>query len=307
MGIATTSFMTFRKPKDTLEFLNYCDRLGAGGIQASLSSLDPAYLKSLRTTAEKLGMYIEVMASLPKDGSAQFEQTVIAAREVGAVAIRSGCLNGRRYETFSTYPEWKQFVEKSRDSVIRAASIIEKHKIPLALENHKDWTSEELVQLMKQIGGEYVGVCLDTGNNISLLEDPMSVVEALAPYATATHVKDMAMGESAEGFELSEVPFGDGMLDMHKVVDTIRAARPRTRITLEMITRDPLKVPCLTTKYWATFPDRSGYALARTLQLARSQKHALPVVSGLDPAAQLKTEEDNVRRCLDYARRELAL
>jgi len=49
------------------------------------------------------------------------------------------------------------------------------------------------------------------------------------------------------------------------VVDSIRKARPRVRLNLEMITRDPLKVPCLMDRYWLTFPERSGVYLARTL------------------------------------------
>ena len=58
---------------------------------------------------------------------------------------------------------------------------------------------------------------------------------------------------------------------MKQVIATIHKARPETRMTLEMITRDPLKVPCLTDGYWATFPHRGGEYLARTLRLARSQ------------------------------------
>src|SRR6185369_15516534 len=135
--------------------------------------------------------------------------------------------------------EWKEWVEKQRASVIQAASVVEKLKMPLALENHKDWTSDELAKMMKQISSEYMGVCLDTGNNMALLEDPMQVIET--------------------------------------------------------ITRDPLKVSCLLTKYWATFPDRSGYALVKFLQLVRSEpKRNVPHLSGLDRPAQLKAEEDNV-------------
>ena len=77
--------MSFRKPKDTLEFLEYCHALGAGGIQAELSSTEPDYLKKLRAASEQYGMYLEVMASLPgKDDGAQFERVAAAAREAGA-------------------------------------------------------------------------------------------------------------------------------------------------------------------------------------------------------------------------------
>lgn len=309
MGLATTSFMTARRPKDTYEFLEYSHSLGAGGIQASLASLDPAYLKKLRGRAEELGMYLEVMTGLPREDPAAFERTVAAAKEAGALCIRSACLGGRRYETFSTLEEWKDFVAKSRAAIERAVPMVEKHRLPLALENHKDWTVDELVGLLKDYSSEYLGVCLDTGNNIALLDDPMELAEKLAPHAFSTHIKDMAVAQYEEGFLLSEVPLGEGMLDMARIVKTIQRARSATRMSLEMITRNPLQVPCLTEKYWATFPDRQARYLARTLRTVRANKppQALPRLDGLDKPAQLRLEEDNVKQCLHYARERLGL
>ena len=159
---------------------------------------------------------------------------------------------------------------------------------------------------MRKKGSDWLGVCLDTGNNISLLDDPMQVVESLAPFAVATHIKDMAVERYAEGFLLSEMPLGEGMLDMKRIVDTIRRARPRSRFTLEMITRDPLKVPCLTDKYWITFPDRPGIYLARSLRMAAA-KRDLPRVSHLPPAQLRSLEEENVKQCLNFAREQLGL
>jgi sugar phosphate isomerase/epimerase len=162
-----------------------------------------------------------------------------------------------------------------------------------------------MAALMKSKSSRWLGVCLDTGNNIALLDDPMALVEALAPYAFSTHIKDMAVAPYADGFLLAEMPLGEGMLDMRRIVDTIRHARPETRLTLEMITRDPLKVPCLTDAYWATFPERNGLYLARTMRMERERP--LPVVSKLPRETQLQLEEDNVKRCLAYARDRLAL
>jgi hypothetical protein len=94
---------------------------------------------------------------------------------------------------------------------------------------------------------------------------------------------------------------GTGILDMKRVISTIRNARPKTNLVLEMITRNPLAVPCLTDKYFATFPDRKGILLARTLRMVRDKKQKLPTLDGLDRDAQLKVEEDNVKRCLAFA------
>jgi sugar phosphate isomerase/epimerase len=310
MGIATTCYMTAWRPKDVLEFLEHAVALGAGGIQAGLSSTEPAYLQKLRQRAEATGMYIEVMGGMPRgDDSSGFERTVAAARQAGARCLRCACLGSRRYEAFQTLAAWQEHVTESKAAIDRALRIVEREKMPLAIENHKDWTVEELAAIMKAKSSQYLGVCLDTGNNIALLDDPMQLIETLAPYAISTHIKDMAVESYADGFLLSEMPLGEGMLDMPRVIAMIRKARPETRMTLEMITRDPLKVPCLTDKYWATFPERGGTYLARTLRMVRLQSggQRLPTMAGLDRAAQLRLEEDNVRQCLHYARQQLGL
>jgi 3-oxoisoapionate decarboxylase len=179
--------------------------------------------------------------------------------------------------------------------------------MPMGIENHKIWTADEMVEVFKQHPSEYLGVCLDFGNNISLLDNPDDVIRKLAPYTVTSHFKDMAVKEYPQGFLLSEVLLGEGFMDLPSMLDTVRKARPQARFNLEMITRDPLKIPCLTDKYWVTFPDRNGLVLARALTLVRANppRKPLPEVTGLDPAARRQQEEDNVKLCLAYAGEKL--
>jgi hypothetical protein len=80
------------------------------------------------------------------------------------------------------------------------------------------------------------------------------------------------------------------------------------RFNLETITRDPLKVPVLTEKYWATMPDVPGSDLARTLlAVRRNAVKQLPRITDLPAERQPETESDGIRRSLDYARSELGL
>jgi sugar phosphate isomerase/epimerase len=308
MGVATTSYMTVRRPKDALEFLEHCHTIGAGGIQAGLTSLEPDYINKLRSRAEQLGMYIEVMGPLPRGDAAQFEAVVKGTKQAGALCLRTACLGGRRYETFKTLADWRKFVADSHAAIERALPVLEQHKLRMALENHKDWTLEEFAALLKHYSSPWLGVCLDTGNNIAMLDDPYELTEVLAPYAISTHIKDMAVAPYAEGFLLSEVPLGEGMLDLRRIVDTIRRAQPATKMSLEMITRNPLEVPCLADRYWVSFPGREGRHLARTLRMVSGKKSAsLPRLDGMDRDSQLRVEEENVRKCLAYARDKLGL
>src|SRR6185312_5611849 len=102
-------------------------------------------------------------------------------------------------------------------------------------ENHKDYRSGELVDLLKRLSSRHVGVCVDTGNSIALLENPVDTVRMLAPHAFTVHLKDMAVAEYDEGFLLAEVALGEGFLDLPKLIALLREARPDIRFNLEMI------------------------------------------------------------------------
>ena len=111
-----------------------------------------------------------------------------------------------------------------------------------------------------------------------------------------------------DGFLLADIPLGQGALRLQRIVEVIRGAKPDINFTLELITRDPLKVPCLTEGYWATFPDLPGKDLARTLRMVRERgTDNLQDVSSLSRDEQVALEDANVRACLDYARDVLQL
>ncbi|MES1260265.1 MAG: TIM barrel protein [Acidobacteriota bacterium] len=309
MGIATTCYLTYARYREPLAFLDHCHALGAAGVQIQLPS-DAAILKKVRARSEELGMYVEAMAPMPKSNdTSAFEEALKNAKEAGAVAVRTGTSGGRRYEKWNSLTDWKAFFEESTSAVRKIPAIADRLKIPVGMENHKDWTIEEQLTLMKQYGGEYFGSLLDFGNNIALLDSPDSIME-LVPYAKMCHVKDMAVQPYFKGFLLSEMPLGEGILDLKKIVDGVRRVNPQAKFSLEMITRDPLEVPCLTDKYWITFPDRNGLCLARTLAMVERESNRLqplPLYSKMAKDAQLRAEEDNVKSCLNYAREKLSL
>lgn len=165
------------------------------------------------------------------------------------------------------------------------------------------------MQVLKQINSEWIGVTLDFGNSIALLEDPMHVVETLVPYTFTTHVKDMAVEEYPDGFLLSEVPLGKGFLDLPKIVQLCKKHNPAVTFNLEMITRDPLEIPCLKDEYWATFDQMNGKELARILRMVRKHKQAegLPRFSQLSADERLAAEEENILQCIAYSKNTLGI
>jgi sugar phosphate isomerase/epimerase len=294
---------------EPIRFLEYARSLGARGVQVGIGARDDAFADALRARAEAAGMDVEGIVTPPRDEGdlARFEAEIRTARRAGATIVRTAMLSGRRYEAFDSLAAYRQFADRSAASLALAAPIVARHGARLAVENHKDWRAEELVALLNKIGSDHVGVCVDTGNSMTLLEDPMEVVEALAPWAMTTHFKDMGVEEYERGFRVAEVPLGAGLLDLPRIVRTLRAAKPKIPINLEMITRDPLDVPCLGDRYWATFPDLPGRHLARTLSYVRAHPPArpLPRIARVGPEERLRAEDENIRQCLTYAKDHL--
>src|SRR4030095_12859116 len=146
LGIASTSFMGAqiaatnapRRPaRDSLEFLEKCHALGAGGVQTGLNG----DLMKLRKRADELGMYIEGMVSIPRSGDmSALEKGLADSQSIGVTVARAAMLSGRRYESFKSLKEWKAWVDQSHNALRLALPVIEKYKVIVALENHKDWT-----------------------------------------------------------------------------------------------------------------------------------------------------------------------
>ncbi len=295
-----------------LDVLEHCHALDAGGLQVGVGGWAEDFAGKIRDRREALGLYLEGQIRLPRDQQdiARFEQEVAQAREAGASILRAVCLSGRRYETFKTKDDFEAFRKASYTSVEMAENVMRRHRVRLAIENHKDWRVPDMIALMEHIGSEWVGITLDTGNNISLLEDPMVTVEALAPYTMTTHFKDMGVEEYEDGFLLSEVPLGEGFLDLERIVAIVEKHNPEVTWNLEMITRDPLRIPCLTDAYWPTFGDMiSARELANTLHMVRSMQDTqpLPRVSHRNPEERLAFEEQNNRSSFAYAQAQLGM
>lgn len=296
---------------NALDLLDHCQKIGAGGVQVGVKDWATGFAKKVRDQREKQGLYLEGSIGLPKkaDDVPAFEAEVKNAKEAGAQVLRTVCLSGRRYETFHTAEAWQDFRKNSLLSLQLAEPVVRKHKMKLAVENHKDWRSQELLRLLQQLNSEWVGATLDFGNNLALLEDAMEVAQTLAPYLFSTHIKDMAVEEHPEGFLLSEVPLGKGVVDLPKIVSLCKKHNPAITFNLEMITRDPLFVPVLQNEYWTTLEGVSGAELAKILRMVKQHKSpvALPRVSGLSPEGRLAVEEENILLSLAYSKNTLRL
>jgi sugar phosphate isomerase/epimerase len=271
--------------------------------------MQPAAVRQLRDFAEQHDLFIDAIIRPPTDKGDidRFAAEIQTARDVGVQAVRTTIIPGRRYERFKTLREFREFERRGEAMLQLAVPALKKHRVALAVENHKDQRIDERIGLFKRLGCEFIGACIDTGNSIALLDDPYEAVEALAPFAMTVHLKDQALQIYEAGFLLGDVPLGQGSLDLKRMVQTIRKAKPTIRFALELITRDALRVPCLTDGYWAPMPDVRAHELANILQLVRDNSTESQEVSTLSEDQQVELETANVVESLKFAGKNLNL
>jgi len=303
---------TAAPPKSTLppfDIIEYAHEMNVGVVEASPSAMDAESIKKFRQRLEAYNLRVIMGAPLPRDASGveAFDAAVRGCKDAGAMNLRAA-MTGRRYEEFDTLEKFRANFEQCQKQVALAEPILRKHRIALALENHKGWRAVEHAAWLKRVGSEWLGVHLDFGNNVALCEDPADTLKTLYPYIISCHIKDMAVEMYDEGFLLAEVPLGDGFLDIQGMVATLQKKDPNMAFNLEMMTRDPLKIPVFTPGYWATFDDSysplPGRDLAKVLDIVRKNKPKQPLwyTSKMSQEAALKLEEENNRKCIEFAR-----
>jgi len=295
---------------EPLRFLEYCREVGAGGMHIRLRDVDDATAEVLRTRLKETGMFLDAVVTLPGPEARETERFAAEMRTAarsGASAARTTLFPGRRYEEFHSVEAFDSALAEGLRRLVRGVPFAEAAGVPLALENHKDQRLDARVALFKEFDSPFVRACLDTGNNIALLDDPYETAEALAPFAASVHLKDQSLAPTPDGFLLGDVPLGAGSLDLPRLVRTIREAWPEARFSLELITRDALRVPCLTDGYHASFPTLPARDLARTLRLVRARPTQGQQIASLSVAERVDRETANVHESLQYARQELNL
>jgi len=153
------------------------------------------------------------------------------AQRLGARVMRI-CGGGRRTRPASWTEHKRGLVALLRPLVDVAAG----HEVVMAIENHIDLLADEMVELVETIASPWLRVCFDTANNLRMLEDPVEVARKLAPYASATHVKDVIAqkGDPRTFAFWPSVPLGDGVIDLDAVLDALRRSGYTGLLALEI-------------------------------------------------------------------------
>lgn len=114
--------------------------------------------------------------------------------------------------------------------------------IKLAVENHIDFNSDEIVRLIDEVNHQSFGVNFDSGNFLRVLDDPVKAMEKLASRTWATHIKDLVPAPRVaadEWYFFSCVPTGQGLVDNQRIAQLLKDAGYRGFLAVETDTLHP--------------------------------------------------------------------
>jgi sugar phosphate isomerase/epimerase len=191
------------------------------------------------------------------------------AKTVGATAMR--CYMGSSEDRLGPLP-----IEAHMETTIKLFRSVRQeamdHGVKIAIENHSgDMQARETRTVIEESGKEFVGACLDSGNPVWCVEDPLLTLEVLAPYAITTHVRDSIIFETPHGAAGQWVAMGDGIIDLPRFVAEFRKRCPKATMQLEIITgRPPRPLNYLEADFWKAFPKMPAWEFARFVALAKT-------------------------------------
>ncbi len=206
--------------KLTLEdFIRRASQLGVDGVSLEscfIDRFDKSYLSEVKGLLDELKLD-RVFAWGHPDGleggknQKMFDdmmKSIEYAVDIGAPVMRVvGSSLVFRFE-----PHEPQIERLSRMFSI-AAKEAEKRGIRMAVENHIDFNSDEILRILKNVGSPNFGINFDTGNFVRVLDDPVKAMEKLAKHVFATHIKDLRIQKGApvdEWYFFSCTPVGEG-------------------------------------------------------------------------------------------------
>ena len=212
-----------------------------------LEHLDAGFLQEVGTAASEAELYLEYNFSMDRGGFGiglqhDLSAAIQTAGHLGADIVKVG-MDLRRPRPVAAsrfHPKVIEQMEKVADLLTAAVPMAADIGIRLAVENHCDSFSEEILWLLDRVDSPVVGACIDTVNGLHVTEDPMAAIERLTPRAFTNHFRDDRIEFQRWGFKLVGTAVGEGDIDMRRAYELFRDRSSMDRINIETELETPL-------------------------------------------------------------------
>jgi sugar phosphate isomerase/epimerase len=293
------------------QFLDYLASIKLTWAMVSLPATvlaDEAAIRAIRGHADRLGIRLQLAHGSVCPSARSFNAQLGPLEEQVARALRASQIFGASCMRciLGGDPERPQ-IDMHIDNMIKAVrgirSRIVDSGVKLAVENHGgDLQAGEMKMMVDAVGRDVMGVCLDSGNPVWMLEDPHMTLEMLGPYAETCHVRDSAVWKVPEGIAVRWVNMGDGNVDIDGWIRKFIQIKPGLPIIFEnLVSARPRIHAVFDPKFWDNWRKMPAWELARFLAIAEKgvPKPATPLPEG-KTAGQQRIED--LETCVRYTR-----
>lgn len=171
---------------------------------------------------------------------------------------------------------WSRHLEaiasRLRDVLPEAESL----NISLAIENHQDATSSDLLYLYEQTGcSASFGVTLDTGNPLAVCEDPVEYAARIGPLIKHVHLKDYKVFLAPEGYRLVRCAVGSGVIRFKEILQIVNNDGYGVLPSIEIAAQATRTIPMMDAGWWQHYPN--GHAKHLPAALAGFWEKARPM------------------------------
>jgi sugar phosphate isomerase/epimerase len=273
-----------------LETLEWAKNKGAEGVQFSglteeqRRDIDDKYLKDLAQFAASNNLYLEWGGGqhIPFDVETWKKKDTrkinrAAAKEAAALGTRiiRSCSGGlMRWNPES--PPTKTLLKETAKSLKSQRQMFKDHDVILAIETHFEFTTHELLRLFDTCDaepGDYLGICLDTMNLLTMLEDPVMATKRILPWVVSTHIKDGAILLTSEGFVTFPAEISKGIIDFQKIIGGLASLPHEVNLSIEDH-GGRFHLPIFDPDFLSKFPDLTVPEFSSLIQLSQQTEEA---------------------------------
>src|SRR5262245_33632781 len=274
-------------------------------LQGTLPDLSERTIDRLRQEIESRGLTLVV------DSGIVDVETLRAlfplARRAGARVVRatlSSILEGAR----AGIPGgWDAYIGEIRSRIVALQEDLEEHDVVLALENHQDATSDDLIALC-EAGGERVGVTFDVVNPLAVGEEPFLFARKVGARIRNVHIKEYQVFPTPSGYRLVRCAIGEGVIDWPAMLALLREVAPGATHQIELAALYARHIRLLEDDWWGGFPPRDVREVVPALRLLthHAQPPDAPWQSPWEREAPVEEverwERDQFERSVSYLR-----
>jgi len=140
----------------------------------------------------------------------------------------SNLFGGNRYKQKKFFPLKKKFISKLK----KATLILNKTDLKVAIENHQDLSSFELIKIIKSLKSKNIGITWDIGNSLATCETPDQFFQNAKNYIFNAHCKNYKIILSNNGFFLKRSIINEGSINIKKYIKFFK--KKKINISLEL-------------------------------------------------------------------------